>query len=381
MGHGQPAILGVNQRLQYLVTPSLFDPRFHPRRWMMFPEGHGLHPGHTKLRGRVRFFNRDTGAFATIHLPLFKDHAALDDPDSLLLLQRDADTAICLLNPFTGDFVHLPPLRSLLPQLYRQTPYYTRLGDKHNLAYLRGICAAVSVTPVTGTITVIVALEHLCRFAHASTGDRSWTLASWKVVDGTGRSLAFHGSLYMVYHGGSKDLSIMRLDPPLLDESWPEPQTIAKFPRKLMTVPQLVDCDDEILVVGGTVVVTRLADLLLHGRRPVVPLTNIGDHCLFFGRRSLAVSCKGLPSVAGNCIILCDSFEDDLRQYHLGDDTLSPACDGHIGRTPPPSPHSIIHHLVTCSYRYFWNKGLIYCTLTDPTWRTKRKCRLGLELI
>jgi hypothetical protein len=32
------------------------DPRFHPRRWMMFAEGHGLHPGHEDLREHVRFF-------------------------------------------------------------------------------------------------------------------------------------------------------------------------------------------------------------------------------------------------------------------------------------------------------------------------------------
>ena len=30
---------------------DVVDPRFHPRRWMMLPEGHG------KLRGYVRFFN------------------------------------------------------------------------------------------------------------------------------------------------------------------------------------------------------------------------------------------------------------------------------------------------------------------------------------
>ncbi|CAN6287322.1 unnamed protein product [Urochloa humidicola] len=42
---------------------GVVDPRFHPRRWMMFPEGGGLYPGHPNLHCYVRFFNLDTGAF------------------------------------------------------------------------------------------------------------------------------------------------------------------------------------------------------------------------------------------------------------------------------------------------------------------------------
>uniref|UniRef100_A0A0A9FI15 DUF295 domain-containing protein n=1 Tax=Arundo donax TaxID=35708 RepID=A0A0A9FI15_ARUDO len=191
----------------------------------------------------------------------------------------------------------------------------------------------------------------------------------------------------MVNRGGDEESSIWRLDPPLLQEdgslptSLPPPQTIATFPAKLMILPQLVECNEEILMVGSTdisrsrLVVIRLADLLL--RRSAAPLTSIGDYCLFFGMRSLAVSSKGLPSIAGNSIILCDSIPDRLMQYNLGDDTLSLACDGDIVRSPPSSPHTIIHHLVTCCYRYFWNKGLVYCSRTDPTWRTKRKWRFG----
>ncbi|TVU41784.1 hypothetical protein EJB05_15332, partial [Eragrostis curvula] len=358
------------------------DARFHPRQWMMLPEGHGLYPGHPRLRGRVRFFNRATGAFVGVHLPLFADHAALDCPDGLLLLQRDADTAVRLLNPFTGDIVELPPLSSLLRQ--------ARLGDDDSLRYYRRVCAAVSVAPMTGTVTVLLSLESCCRFAHACATDRSWTFATWSLKS-VSRALGFNGSLYMVYNGGTR--TILRIDPPPppLNEDGdgsssspvlPQPQTIATLPANLMILPQLVDCDDEILVVGSTdisrshLVVLRLADLLQQGRH-VVPLKTIGDHCLFLGTRSLAVSSNGLPSIAGNAIVLCSTIPDRLQQYNLGDDTLSPACDGDIARTPPPSPHSIVHHLVTCCYRYFWNKGLIYCTGTEPKWKTKRKERFG----
>ncbi|CAO2198017.1 unnamed protein product [Urochloa humidicola] len=93
------------------------DPRFHPRRWMMLPEGHELYPGHPNLGGYVHFFSLSTGRFVCAHLPLFDDHVVLESIDDLLLLlrHRDRDTPIRLLNPFTGDIVEFPPLSSLLP--------------------------------------------------------------------------------------------------------------------------------------------------------------------------------------------------------------------------------------------------------------------------
>jgi len=65
---------------------GIVDPRFHPRRWMMLPEGHGLYPGHPNLGGYVRFFSLSTGRFVRVHLPLFDDHIVLDSVDGLLLL-------------------------------------------------------------------------------------------------------------------------------------------------------------------------------------------------------------------------------------------------------------------------------------------------------
>ncbi|XP_039798256.1 uncharacterized protein LOC120663490 [Panicum virgatum] len=112
---------------------GMSDPRFHPRWWTMLLEGHGLHPGHARLRGRGRFFNRGKGAFVAVRLPLLADHCVFDSPEGLLLLQRDADAAVRLLHPFTGDLCELPPLTSLIPQLDRLTGHRPRLDadDEH----------------------------------------------------------------------------------------------------------------------------------------------------------------------------------------------------------------------------------------------------------
>ncbi|KAM0908034.1 hypothetical protein ACQ4PT_015740 [Festuca glaucescens] len=98
-------------------TPSprgrgVVDPCFHPRQWMMFPEGGGLFPGNPALLGYVRFFNISTGTFVRVRLPCFRNHSVLDCPDGLLLLQHNESSAIRLLHPFL-----FPPLSSIFPQL------------------------------------------------------------------------------------------------------------------------------------------------------------------------------------------------------------------------------------------------------------------------
>ncbi|XP_066330973.1 uncharacterized protein [Miscanthus floridulus] len=129
---------------------GVFDPRFQPRRWMMLPEGHGLHPGHPHLRGYIRFLNLDTGTFVRAHLPLFSNHCAVDSVDGLLVLLRDQDSAVRLVHPFTGDIVELPLLATVLPQL---GILLDSLPAPHRIKRLaESICSSVSFSG--GTITV-----------------------------------------------------------------------------------------------------------------------------------------------------------------------------------------------------------------------------------
>ncbi|PNT77413.1 hypothetical protein BRADI_1g62247v3 [Brachypodium distachyon] len=146
-------------------------PRFYPRRWMMLPEGRGLHPGHGKLGGYIRFFNLSTGAFVRAKLPLFRNHCIVDSVDGLLLLQRDQDTVIRLLHPFTGDIADLPPLATLprLPGVH----YHM----KDTCSYFRSNSFSVSAD---GVITVVIALSRR-HLAFATSRDQQWHLGGWRL--------------------------------------------------------------------------------------------------------------------------------------------------------------------------------------------------------
>ncbi|XP_021319840.1 uncharacterized protein LOC8056749 [Sorghum bicolor] len=247
---------------------GVVDPRFHPRRWMMLPEGGGLHPGHPKLHGYVRFFNLDTGAFVRVHIPLFQDHCVLDSMDGLLVLQRDHDTAVRVLHPFTGDIVDLPPLSTIPPQVQELV---VGCPKQKKLPIIRRISAAATFAD-DGVVTVMLAMTNLYRVAFATSQDRQWTVPTW-------------------WHGISQ---------PLLSSQGKIYVACEKTDNK--TAKQ---CDSEVLVIGHTdvfrsrMVVYKLADLIME---MYIPLISIGDKAIFIKERALSVSAKALPTVTGDTI-------------------------------------------------------------------------------
>ncbi|CAD6220940.1 unnamed protein product [Miscanthus lutarioriparius] len=304
---------------------TLLDPRFHPRRWMLFPESFGRFPGHRALGGHSRFFDFSAaGPIVRVPLPELKDHCVLDSPDGLLLLQHDGDNAVRLLHPFTRDVAEFPDLKCLTHQLY-EMDYELTDGWYNNFAswlqntarYLyqaRKLSAAVNVT-ATGAVTVMLALHSIGRVAFASAGYAEWTISSWK-MNQLDRALSYQGKLYVVnWEDGLTH--VLQIDPPQLvpqckgeEDSSPvlallPPKTIATCSSEEIHLPYLVELDSEIMLVGyndssfSHILVLKLADLVL-GR--TVRVKSIGDHILFVGARSLCVSPSWLPSIGGNSI-------------------------------------------------------------------------------
>ncbi|KAG2534181.1 hypothetical protein PVAP13_9NG032600 [Panicum virgatum] len=331
---------------------GIVDPRFHPRRWMLFPEGHGLYPGHGKLGGYVHFFNLSTGAFVRVRLPFFRDHCVLDSVDGILLLQRDQDTAIRLLHPFTGDIAEFPPLETLLPHV---DPWLR--GNKWN--YLRSICAACISVGADGVVKVMMSLPGNRNFIFATSGDQQWRISSWRCGPSC-VPLPFQGKFYMLHHPeDNSEPEVFQVDPPppppqqedmnLGTPSLPPAKFIAKCPASTEICPplyDLVECNSEILVM------------------------TLRALSSFLGRYS-----EAFPTIVADTIVLFEPIKKYLAQYHLNSDTLSAASV-----TPGiafPSPSTIISHIFTCCFREYWNKGQIIFHGNWKQWRVKRKWRHG----
>ena len=160
---------------------GIVDRRFHPRRWMMLPEGHGLYPSHGKLRGFVRFFNLSTGAFVRVHLPLFRDHCVLDS----------IDTAACLLNPFTGDILDFPPLETLLP-------YEGTLPHRSKWIYIRHVSATSMNVSADGVVSLMIFGGcGWSKIAFATSRKQRWRVSSY-FVDQYCSPLSFQGKIYVL---------------------------------------------------------------------------------------------------------------------------------------------------------------------------------------
>ncbi|XP_044960549.1 uncharacterized protein LOC123411653 [Hordeum vulgare subsp. vulgare] len=352
---------------------GVVDPCFHPRQWMMFPEGGGLYPGHPALLGYVSFFNLSTGTFVRVTLPCFRNHSVLDCPDGLLLLRHNESTAIRLLHPFTGDVVLFPPLSSIFPQLAKLGCF---ISDFDKIQHTRFVRASVSVN-LAGTVSMVLGLSGLDRVAYASTSDRQWTPTSWKMKR-LHSALPFGGSLYVVDVGWDLEPSrILRINPPedSNPSSWSAipPQMVVTCPVELLRMPEMVEYNSELFLVGDNsgcspVVLVRVADLL--NGVPAMPLTSIGDQAIFIGGWNMAVNSKSLPSVQANSITIVNAIgglagRGTLPQYDLGNGTWSQVFDGHFLDGPMPRPYSLVLHVATCCQRLFWNSGKILGFNTD----------------
>ncbi|XBI59388.1 hypothetical protein VPH35_040466 [Triticum aestivum] len=351
---------------------GIVDLRFHPRQWMMLPEGHGLYPGHEKLQGFVPFFNLSTGAFVRVHLPLLSDHCVLDSIDGILLLLRDHDTVVRLLHPFTGDILGFPPLKTHLSSVIGSTSLESKWHKWCNIKNINAAAMNVGADEVVSLM--ILGAYGWSNVAFATSGQRQWSVSS-SLNRRSCSPFSFQGKIYAVRYN-----KVLQIGPPQLEgvEPYlPPPTVIARCPASTPDTTylyRLVECAQEILVVSirhnyKKVPVYKLADLML-GR--AVPTTCIGGNALFMEGRTLCVSSKAFPTIMGDTIVFLDCRKHYLAQYHLGSGTiLSPAID--ISMYEMSGPCSIICHIYTCCFRKRWNKGEIACRGQEDKWQVKEK--------
>ncbi|KAI5009470.1 hypothetical protein ZWY2020_011607 [Hordeum vulgare] len=319
------------------VTPQghgVFDPRFHPKRWLLLPEGHRLHPAD----GKKRFFNLSTGVFVRLRIPFLIDsYYVLDSVDGLLLLQRKKQdtSAIRLLHPFTGDFVELPPLLSLVRA-------NLDMSDGRREVVFRSV-TSISVSG-DGVVTVMITLSNIERVFFATTKDRQWSVSTWSlgVYSCTKSS---QGKLFVLYSPTiyGHEQHILQIDPPRFDNDAMSSYLLP--PRLIATCPtgkvsgqfSMEECVSEILVFGhdanpllkGRMLIYKLADLIM-GK--LVPLTNIGGNTLFttidhgiciededisvYVKETIAVSYKAIPTAVGDTIVRRRRLKDNSPLYH-----------------------------------------------------------------
>jgi hypothetical protein len=312
---------------------GIVDPRFHPRRWMILPEGHGVHPGD----GKKRFLNLSTGAFARVRLPLLTEHRVLVSAEGLLLLgpysRRDTGT-ILILHPFTGDSVKLPPLMPLLESYWAMLPgmgrhYYMQLD----------FVASLSVS-ADGTVAVMIVHQDIPCVLFATTKDEQWRASSWDLAP-LSRPISFQGRLYILTPPathGSQQL-IMLVGPPrhehaTMPSSLAPPKLIATCPKgkyhhRLFLIG-LAECDSQILAIGFEelrgLFICKVADLTM-GK--VSPMPSIGGNTIFLIERSTRIqsgdiiisrsmtsSCRVMPTVQSDTIVC--RRQNYPWQYHLG---------------------------------------------------------------
>jgi hypothetical protein len=337
-------------------TPSprgrgVVDPCFHPRRWKMFPEGRGLYPGHPELGDYIRFFNLDSGVFVRVRIPLFKNHCILDSIHGLLLLQRDQDTAIRLLHPFTGDIIELPRLTTLASLKPEGAPFPLELDS------LR--CISTCASFVAGAVTVLLTLNRYEYAAVATSLDTQWTLLSWtwpgSYINGP---LPIHGKIYMVptpINNMKGAPQIFQIDP---RHHQHPPKLIFTCPtEKHLRACHLVEYGSEILVVAhddiwlSHITVYRLADLVL-GK--FTPVTDIGENSIFLGQRAICVSSRAFPMVKANTIVYFRPQKHYFAQYNISRRTWSPIMDECSINGLAQGPRSIICHILTCCSNPHW---------------------------
>ncbi|VAI73429.1 unnamed protein product [Triticum turgidum subsp. durum] len=289
---------------------GMVDPCFHPRQWMMFPEGGGLYPGHPSIFPQLAKLGCFISDFSKIQDTRF----------------------VCA--PVSVNLVGTVTMMLALTGLDRVA--YASTGDRQWTPTSWKMKHLYSALPFGGSLYVV---------------DGGWGLEPSRIL--------------RINPPEDSNLSSWSVIPP---------QMVTQCPVKLLRMLQLVECNSELLLVGcdsghSRIVLFRVADLL--NGVTTMQLTSIGDQAVFIGGWNMAVNSKSLPSVQGNSIAVVNEIggglagRGTLPLYDLGSGTWSQVFDGHFLDGPVPRPYSLVLHVATCCQRLYWNSGKILCFNTD----------------
>jgi hypothetical protein len=353
---------------------GIVDPRFHPRRWMLLPEGHGLHPDD----GRKKLFNLSTGLSVCTWLSLPSDYRILDSVDGLLLVQwgKQDSAAIRLLHPFTGDFADLPPLMSLVRARMNMSEH-TRHRQWVNFQSVTSI--SVSAGEV---VAVMIKISDIPVVFFATTKDQQWDVSTWSFTPYS-TTVALQGKLYTldsrIIHGGAEQ--IFQIDPPQhendgIPSSLLPPKLIGTCPMdKIRGGFTMAECDSEILLIGhnaqmnsrNRMLVYRVSDVIMGN---VVPVTSIGGKALFltinnnissqgddicvYLRETMTFGFKAIPNMVGDTILRRQRMKHDSpAQYELGSGEWSTPTFLWCEDGDHDCNCSLVHHIYGCCHCAF----------------------------
>ncbi|GJN32809.1 hypothetical protein PR202_gb21340 [Eleusine coracana subsp. coracana] len=310
---------------------SVFDRRYHPRRWIML-----RHAG--SIRGRTCFLNVFTAEFVHVRLPDPRRHYILGPTaEGLVLLCRKGTLVVQLLNPLTGQLTDFPRANTLLSS---DTSYYQIMDNElKNFQLLNAGLAENSM----------VALHYeFNRLAVAKPGDKNWIRLDTSC--GIISALPFEGRFYCAT---DKDIVVLQA-------------MEGQQPELVMAASYELERDGQLFVYlaenHGKLILTRWfppnhSRGQRHGTCMVyqvdldagktVFMPPVDEHAVFisfYGGRALIVPIGLSPSIIADTVYLCkrkttrDADPVNFIVYSLVDGNVVQDCRAKC-------PCSIVDHL------------------------------------
>ncbi|KAL6657738.1 hypothetical protein ACP70R_005518 [Stipagrostis hirtigluma subsp. patula] len=278
---------------------SVFDRRFHPRRWIMLPRA--LSDGRSSRR---RFLSVLTGESIRVRLPDLRCHLVLGPTaEGFVVLLRRRTLVVHLLNPLTGQLVDLPSASTLAGR--------RASGEAIDVKDYVVLNAGVAVDS-----TVALHFYGFSFLAVAKPGDKYWTKLD---LDGGIRSaMPFAGRFYCA---SAMNIAVLETS------AGQRPQLVPAADFKLMNrsscsdEPYLAEIDGELLAIfthqpSNPWLDNRLTCKVYRvdlDAGELVAMARLGGGAVFVsydgGGRTVSVPAGLSPSIGADTVYFCHRYD------------------------------------------------------------------------